>query len=102
MLPASGVSPRRTKRKDSFASGVARRMSQSKLHVSPRPTATPFIAHMVGLGNVRRREIHEAETGLGFGVSPLILCSKLAMSAPEQNARPAPVRMITPISSSLF
>ena len=66
------------------------RMSQSRAMASPPPAATPLTAAMVGFGTCS-----SSTAVLNSGSGPLVgqgRWSASARSAPEQKARPAPVR----------
>ena len=76
-------------------------MSQSSVQVIPSPTATPFIAAMVGFDMARRVRYQRSDSRLESPSDAESWRSKFDISAPEQNARPAPVRTIAPTESSV-
>ena len=118
---ASGTMPRRAKTKPKRASSLAMRMSIGSCIVTPTPTAGPFTAAITGfrhskIASVSRPPPSRTRSSLQSTVSTgpasrslragLVVASKVLApperSAPAQNARPAPVTITAPTSSSVF
>src|ERR1700687_4650002 len=80
-------------------------MSHASAKLAPIPTAGPFIAAITGLGIVRRRVsigMYSLRSTLpaSSGVRMPPPCAISVTSAPEQNARPHPVKTTTRTASS--
>ena len=105
----SKTMPRRAKGKANFDFLEAMRKSIASVMVAPIPTAAPLIAAIIGVShsNIARFKIPPASRFTPLTASTPIPLSRLAppkppeISAPAQNARPAPVTTITLMEGSL-
>ena len=111
---ASGTKPRRAKTKPNLASSLAILISMGRVIVTPTPTAGPLKAAMTGFGQSKMARVvlpppSRIHSGSSFipSVSPLLFLTSLLnvlppapRSAPAQNPLPAPVTIITLMSSS--
>src|SRR5579883_2021494 len=98
--PESGTRPTRVNTWMKDARSLAIRRSAARARLAPAPAATPFTAARVGFSMVRSRRmilLYRARTTSPSDVSPGTWSLR---SAPEQNARPAPVRTTHRTSSA--
>jgi hypothetical protein len=103
-MPYSAIRPRRANDVVNLAPAEANRTSHISAWVSPMPAQAPLIAAMTGLRSVATKYGCRSPTIVVMSVSPLVLAFSIddrsPMSAPAQNARPAPVTMIARTSAS--
>ena len=95
------MSPSFTSGWPNFALSDAMRTWHAIASSQPPPSAKPFTAAIVGLGDVsKRRKTDLAALRERLAPNRAVTCSSSEMSAPATNARPAPVRMTPPTSRS--
>ena len=90
--------PRRGSGRPNLASGVATTMSDAKTSPAPAPTAGPFTAAMIGLGNTSissSSSLYWTASRYHWSSASLarLLSWTSCRSIPEQNAEPAPVKI---------